>query len=221
LRVSPGDDTALEDAMATIRVEAIDKLRDEGAIPDEVRVDLAGTSSKLELAKAQMGQTLLLALLISYLLLAALFEDLLAPIAILVTVPMAAAGGVLALGAVDAFLAPQPLDMMTALGFVMLLGVVVNNAILVVDAALVFLAEGDALALAVRRAVERRLRPMLMTTLTSLAGLLPLVLMPGSGSELYRGIGAVVLGGLSLATVLTLVVVPALFTLLWRLRGHR
>jgi HAE1 family hydrophobic/amphiphilic exporter-1 len=221
LRVSPSDDMALEDAMATIRAEAIDKLRDEGAIPDEVRVDLAGTSSKLELAKTQMGQTLLLALLISYLLLAALFEDLVAPIAILVTVPMAAAGGVLALGAVDAFLAPQPLDMMTALGFVMLLGVVVNNAILVVDAALVFLADGDALAMAVRRAVERRLRPMLMTTLTSLAGLLPLVLMPGSGSELYRGIGAVVLGGLSLATVLTLVVVPAMFTLLWRLRGHR
>jgi HAE1 family hydrophobic/amphiphilic exporter-1 len=69
-------------------------------------------------------------------------------------------------------------------------------------------------------AVEARVRPIFMTTATSLAGLLPMVIFSGSGSELYRGVGAIVLGGLLLSTVLTLFVVPSAFTLLWRLRGH-
>jgi HAE1 family hydrophobic/amphiphilic exporter-1 len=71
---------------------------------------------------------------------------------------------------------------------------------------------------AVASAVEWRVRPIMMSVLTSLAGLLPLVLFPGSGSELYRGVGGVVLGGLALSTVLSLFVVPAVFTTLWRLR---
>ena len=139
---------------------------------------------------------------------------------ILVTVPMAAAGGMMALRAVDTFLRPQPLDMMTAVGFILLIGVVVNNAILVVDGALTRLRDGLDLESAVQGAVRRRVRPILMSALTSLAGLLPLVLMPGSGSELYRGVGAVVLGGLALATFLTLFVVPALFTVVWRVSGR-
>ena len=107
--------------------------------------------------------------------------------------------------------------MMTALGFVILIGIVVNNAILVVDGAVVRLRDGMELSEAVAAAVERRVRPIFMSTLTSLAGLTPLVVFPGSGSELYRGVGAIVLGGLALSTVLTLLVVPALFSLLWRL----
>jgi HAE1 family hydrophobic/amphiphilic exporter-1 len=110
--------------------------------------------------------------------------------------------------------------MMTAVGFILLIGVVVNNAILVVDGALTRLRDGLDLESAVQGAVRRRVRPILMSALTSLAGLLPLVLMPGSGSELYRGVGAVVLGGLALATFLTLFVVPALFTVVWRVSGR-
>ncbi|MEZ4318738.1 MAG: efflux RND transporter permease subunit [Myxococcota bacterium] len=213
LQVSPPEDLALEAAMNRIR----DEVLPAAGLPSSVRVVLAGTADDLTVAKAKFGQVLLLAVVISFLLMAALFEDFLAPLVILVTVPMAAAGGVIGLRLVDTFLGGQPLDMMTAVGFVLLIGVVVNNAILVVDGALARLREGMGLEDAVQNAVVRRVRPILMSSLTSLAGLLPLVLVPGSGSELYRGVGAVVLGGLSLATFLTMFVVPALFVVVWRL----
>jgi HAE1 family hydrophobic/amphiphilic exporter-1 len=213
LQVSPPEDVALEEAMRRIRE---DVLPSQG-IPPDLRVTLAGTADDLEVAQGRFAGVLALAVVISFLLMAALFEDFLAPLVILFTVPMAAAGGVAALRLVDLLLGPQPLDMMTAVGFVILIGVVVNNAILVVDGALARLRDGADLDTAIRGAVERRVRPIFMSTLTSLAGLLPLVLFPGSGSELYRGVGAVVLGGLSLATALTLFVIPAVFALVWRL----
>ncbi len=213
LQVSPPEDLALEEAMDRIR----DQVVPNAGIPPSVDITLAGTADDLTIAKNRFAQVLLLAVVISFLLMAALFEDFLAPLVILVTVPMAAAGGVMALRAVDLFLGGQPLDMMTAVGFVLLIGVVVNNAILVVDGALARLRDGMGLEDAVQNAVERRVRPILMSSLTSLAGLLPMVLVPGSGSELYRGVGAVVLGGLSLATGLTMFVVPAVFVVVWRL----
>lgn len=219
LQVTPPDDIPLEAAMRRIRAEVLEPLAASGEVPDGVELEISGTAGRLEDAKARFGEVLLLAVVISFLLLSALFEDFIAPIAVLVTVPLAGAGGLLGLWAVNRWLSPQPLDLMTALGFVILIGVVVNNAILVVDGALTRLREGVSLAEAVPWAVRARVRPIFMTTATSLAGLLPMVVFPGSGAELYRGVGAVVLGGLMLSTVLTLYVVPALFTLLWRLRG--
>jgi HAE1 family hydrophobic/amphiphilic exporter-1 len=171
-------------------------------------------------AQKQFGNILLLALIICFLLIAALFEDFVSPLAVLMSVPLAAAGGAGGLWLVNALLGKQPLDLMTALGFLILIGVVVNNAILVVDGSLTRLRAGSTLSEAVPLAVEARVRPIFMTTATSLAGLLPMVVFSGSGSELYRGVGAIVLGGLLLSTVLTLFVVPSAFTLLWRLRGH-
>ena len=215
LQVEPSKEVALEEAMRIIRDEVVAPARAQEEIPDGVEVVLTGSAGRLEAAKEHLVEVLLLAVIISFLLLSALFEDFVAPLAVLVTVPMAAAGGVIGLRIVDATLGSQPFDLMTALGFLILIGVVVNNAILVVDGALARLREGDPLIVAVPEAVQSRVRPILMSTLTSIAGLLPMVIFPGSGSELYRGIGAVVLGGLALATVLTLYVVPALFSLLW------
>jgi HAE1 family hydrophobic/amphiphilic exporter-1 len=221
LQVTPPESVPLERAMASIRDDVIAPLREGGEIDRGIDIELSGTAGKLEQAKGRMLEVLLLAVLISYLLLAALFEDFLAPVAVLVTVPLAGGGGVLGLWLVDRYLAPQALDLMTALGFVILIGVVVNNAILVVDGALARLREGETLAQAVPRAVEGRVRPIFMSTATSVAGLLPLVIFPGSGAELYRGVGAIVLGGLAVSTVLTLYVVPSLFVVLWRVRGVR
>ena len=220
LNVSPPEDMALEDAIGTIRDDVIGTLEEEGAIPPGVELGLSGAAGKLEVAQKQFGHILLLALVICFLLIAALFEDFVSPIAVLMSVPLAAAGGAAGLWLVNALLGKQPLDLMTALGFLILIGVVVNNAILVVDGSLTRLRAGSTLSEAVPLAVEARVRPIFMTTATSLAGLLPMVIFSGSGSELYRGVGAIVLGGLLLSTVLTLFVVPSAFTLLWRLRGH-
>ena len=217
LQISPPDDVPLEVALAKVR-EIVAPLG-EAAGPGAMRFEIGGSAGKLEDAKERFFWILILAVVICFLLLAALFEDFLAPLAILVSVPLAGAGGVLGLRLVDEVLAPQSLDMITTIGFVILVGVVVNNAILVVDGALARLRRGLSLPDALGGAVRGRVRPIFMSALTSLAGLLPLVLFPGSGSELYRGVGAVVLGGLALSTVLTLFLVPAVMALLWQLRG--
>jgi len=162
----------------------------------------------------------ILALLIIYLLMAALFESFLYPFVIMFSVPLAAVGGLAALRVVhevslyDVCSPIQQLDVLTMLGFVILIGIVVNNAILIVHQALNFQREeGLSAAEAVKRSVATRTRPIVMTALTSVFGMAPLVVMTGAGSELYRGLGSVVLGGLLVSTVFTLVVVPATFTL--------
>ncbi len=221
LEVSPPEDVALESALDVIQNQVVPSMRAQGALPASLQIRVGGAADDLGDAQQRMLGVLGLALVISYLLMSALFEDFLAPVAILSVLPMAAVGGLVGLSTVDALLAPTPLDMLTALGFVILIGVVVNNPILVVDGALARLREGVPLVEAIVGGVGDRVRPILMTTLTTLAGLTPLVLAPGQGSELYRGIGAVVLGGLVVATALTLVVVPAVFSLLWRARGVR
>ena len=179
---------------------------------------ILGSAGRLAAAQSQFAGILLIALVISFLLLAGLFEDFLAPVAVMVAIPLAAAGGVLALRLAESFGVSIPLDLMSALGFLILIGVVVNNAILIVDGAIARIGQGAELDVAVSEAVRARIRPIFMSTLTSLAGLAPMVLGSGAGSELYRGVGTIVLGGLALSTVLSLFVVPSVFTLSWRAR---
>lgn len=170
-----------------------------------------------------------LAMLVTYLLMAALFESFLYPLVIMLSVPPALVGGFLGLAIVHwtTLFNPvkpiQELDVLTMLGFIILIGIVVNNAILIVHQALNYIRDGglsphDAIV----QSVRTRVRPIFMTALTSIGGMLPLVIMPGSGSELYRGLGSVMVGGLLLSTILTLVIVPAMFSLFvdlrWRLR---
>ncbi|MHC4698220.1 MAG: efflux RND transporter permease subunit [Planctomycetota bacterium] len=161
-----------------------------------------------------------LALLITYLLMAALFESFAYPFVIMFSVPLAAVGGFAALRIVhevslyDIASPIQQLDVLTMLGFVILVGIVVNNAILIVHQALTYMRrDGMEPAPAVIQSVQTRTRPIFMSAMTSIFGMCPLVIMSGAGSELYRGLGSVVLGGLLVSTVFTLVVVPAMFTL--------
>ncbi len=168
-----------------------------------------------------------LAVIIIYLLMAALFESFIYPFVIMFSVPLAAVGGFAALrivhelSLIDITTPFQQLDVLTMLGFIILLGVVVNNAILVVHQALVYMREhGMPPDEAVAASVRMRTRPIFMSALTSICGMLPLVLMTGAGSELYRGIGSVVVGGLLFSTVFTLFVVPALFSLALDVRSR-
>jgi HAE1 family hydrophobic/amphiphilic exporter-1 len=138
----------------------------------------------------------------------------------LLSVPLAAVGGFASLGIVH-FLSTlnpvtptQNLDVLTMLGFIILIGVVVNNAILIVHQALNNIRDAQMEPqIALRESVRTRVRPIFMSALTSICGMLPLVIMPGAGSELYRGLGAVVVGGLLVSTAFTLILVPAMFSL--------
>jgi predicted RND superfamily exporter protein len=115
---------------------------------------------------------------------------------------------------------PQTLDVLTMLGFVILVGTAVNNPILIVDQALYHMRhEGYAQVPAILESVRNRIRPIFMTTTTTVFGLIPLVLMPGAGSELYRGLGAVVLGGLLASTVVSLVLVPVVLNITMDIRN--
>jgi HAE1 family hydrophobic/amphiphilic exporter-1 len=144
---------------------------------------------------------------------AVLFENFFYPLVIMITVPLASAGAVVALGLLNT-VSYQPLDMLTMMGFVILIGIVVNNAILLVDQTLYGLRqEGLSPGDAIRQATANRVRPIFMSTLTSIMGMSPLVLFPGAGSELYRGLGTVVLGGLAMSALLTLIIIPALMSL--------
>ena len=107
----------------------------------------------------------------------------------------------------------QSLDMLTMMGFIILIGIVVNNAILLVHQTLYHIRiENMPAGEAIQEATRNRVRPIFMSTLTSIFGMLPLVLFPGAGSELYRGLGSVVLGGLSLSAILTLALVPPIMS---------
>ncbi len=215
LRISPAPNLSLEEALDVVDDQVVGPLQAEG-LPPGVRFGLSGTADKLSETFDAMVLDLGLALVIVYLVMAVLFESFLYPLVIMVSVPLAAAGGVVGLAVLNLFVF-QPLDMLTLLGFVILVGIVVNNAILIVHQAIAHLREdGLTPEAAIQASVRNRLRPIFMSTLTSVFGMLPLVLFPGAGSELYRGLGSVVVGGLSLSALLTLLLIPPLLGLVMR-----
>ncbi|MCZ6874888.1 MAG: efflux RND transporter permease subunit [bacterium] len=219
IRVTPPADIALQTAMRRIEQDIVAPLRQQGRLGPADRIKLAGTADKLTTTRLALQGNLLLALIITFLLMAALFESFLYPFVIMFSVPLAAIGGFLGLFLVNHLLSPQPLDILTMLGFVILIGVVVNNAILIVHQALNFMRhEGLEARQAIQESVRTRIRPIMMSAITSVCGMLPLVLFSGAGSELYRGLGSVVIGGLSVSTIFTLFVVPTLFSLVLDIR---
>lgn len=219
IQVSPPPEIPLDAAMRVIQSQIVDPLNKSGQLDGGYRIVLAGTADKLRETWKALQFNVILALLITYLLMAALYESWVYPFIIIFSVPLGAVGGLGGLVLLNVYLKflgqpPQMLDVLTMLGFVILIGTVVNNAILIVDQALHLIKQQGATdRAAVIEAVHSRMRPMLMTTITTVLGLLPLVLFPGAGSELYRGLGAVVLAGLVVSTIFTLFLIPTMFTL--------
>jgi len=210
LQVTPPVAIPLEQAMETLEARVVPALKAQGMLKG-IDVGQSGVADKLTAARQILQWDFVLAAVICYLLMAALFENFFYPLIILFTVPLASVGGLLGLKLVNLFIAEQPLDILTMLGFVILVGVVVNNAILIVHQSLNNIRiYGMEYREAVRESTRTRLRPIFMTALTSVFGMLPLVLIPGPGSEFYRGLGSVVLGGLMISTFFTIFVIPAL-----------
>ena len=209
LEIRPAADIPLEIALEKLESGVVQALEAQG-LPPGVKIRLSGTADDLQATWDAMAINLVVAIAIVYLIMAVLFESFVYPFVIMLSVPLAAAGGVLGLATVNTYTF-QPLDMLTLLGFVILVGIVVNNAILLVHQTLYHIREERmAVSDAIVAATRNRIRPIFMSTLTSVFGMLPLVLFPGAGSELYRGLGSVVIGGLALSAVLTLLIVPPL-----------
>ena len=226
VQVSPPAKMPLEEAQERIERLIVRPLEASGALEGGYRITLGGTTDKLVATWQSLWFNLVIAGLITYLLMAALFESWLYPAVVIASVPLGSVGGLAGLWLLNTLGARfgiyQPLDVLTMLGFVILIGTVVNNPILIVERALQLVREHDTEPTeAILEAVRSRVRPIFMTTLTTVLGLLPLVLFPGAGSELYRGLGAVLLGGLLLSTLVTLVLVPALLGLCFRLFERR
>ena len=213
IQVTPPVTMPLEDAMQQINDSIVTPLHETEMLAGGYLITLSGTADKLRLAWAALKWNLLMALAITYLLMAALFESWLYPFVIIFSVPLGAVGGILGLTVLNLFVF-QALDVLTMLGFVILIGTVVNNAILIVHQSLNHMRlEGLTPREAIPLSIQTRVRPIFITTLTTVLGLLPLVAFPGAGSELYRGLGSVVLGGLLVSTVFTLFLVPTVFIL--------
>ena len=205
------EDMPLEAAMARLQTDLIEPLRAEGAVGGLYDIGLSGTADDLTKLTSELATDFIVALVLIYLLMAALFQSFTYPFVVLLTVPLATFGGVLGLNLVRLFDSSQQLDILTMLGFVILVGTVINNSILIVYQAIHLMKEGYDARRAVKESVRIRVRPIFMSTGTSAFGMLPLILMPGAGSELYRGLGAVVVGGLLLSTVITLLLTPLVF----------
>lgn len=236
LEVTPKPGVPLQKAINEIN-DKIKELKKSYAIKPGVDVNLAGSASKLEEVKeALLGNgtikglitsALFLALVVVYLLMVVLFQSWIYPLVIMFTVPLATFGGFIGLYIVnywsklDRYMPVQNMDVLTILGFVILAGVVVNNAILIVEQTLNFqkLNPEKGHRVAISLGVQSRIRPIMMSMLTSVGGMLPLVVIPGAGSELYRGLGAVVVGGFLVSTIFTLVLIPALLGLVFDIQA--
>jgi multidrug efflux pump subunit AcrB len=234
LSIIPPESVALETAVQTVREQLVQDLRARGLVPASVSIGISGASDQLDSTREALAGNYLVAIVIIYLLLVAIFTHWGYPWLIMTTIPLGVAGGIIGLwlmnwvgGLLPLIGQPvltQPFDMIAMLGFLILMGTVVNNPILIVHQAMSNIRELNMNANdAVRDAVETRLRPIAMSTLTTVCGLAPLVFLPGAGTELYRGVGAIVLFGVLGTAIVSLTFLPALsvMVLSWRRTGGR
>ena len=206
LEFRPPQDMPLEEVVEKINQEIVPLLEQE--LPEDGEIRLSGSADNLKTAIRNFANSFILAIIILYLLVSGLFRSFIDSIWVILVLPLATVGGVLMLRFMG-----LPADLLTMLGFIVLLGLVVNNAILLVHQARAAERTGMSRREAVRESVRVRLRPILMSTLTSVFGILPLLLLPGAGSEIYRGFASVMVGGMAISTAFTLILLPCLLQL--------
>jgi multidrug efflux pump subunit AcrB len=207
LQVLPPPNMAIEDALNTIRSEIGPVI--EAALPAEAEIYYRGTADQMAGAMKDMAKNFVLAVLILALIMAAMFRSVRDSVIVLLVMPLAVVGGVIGLRVLNLF-TYQALELLTMIGFIILLGLVVNNAILLVHQTRAAERDGADRATAVAQAIRIRARPIFMSTLTSICGMLPLMLVPGVGSEIYRGLATVIVGGMSVSAVFTLLLLPSI-----------
>ncbi len=177
-------------------------------IPPGVTVDFGGDVREQRKASKDLLWLLILGIILVYMVMASQFESLIDPFIIMFSIPFAFTGVVVAL-----YLTGTTLNLMSAIGSIILVGVVVNNAIVLIDYISILRARGQDMFSAVKNAGASRLRPVLMTTLTTIFGMLPLAISTGEGAELWKPLGISVIGGLSVSTLVTLIIVPILYSI--------
>jgi len=206
LAITQPDGMSLEESIAILKRDVEPQLL--SYLPDDGEISYYGSADELNVALASMARSFTLAILVLYLLMSALFRSFLDSLLVVAVLPLATVGGVALLRVMG-----SPMDLLTMIGFITLLGLVVNNAILLVHQTRTAEREGLDRRSSVEQAVRRRLRPILMTTLTSIFGMLPLLLIPGPGSEVYQGLAAVIVGGMAVSALFTLIFLPSLLRL--------
>lgn len=177
-------------------------------LPEDGEISYYGSADDLNNALGSMARSFTLAIMVLYLLMSGLFRSFVDSLLVIAVLPMAIVGGIGLLRLMN-----FPMDLLTMIGFITLLGLVVNNSILLVHQTRIAEREGLDRRASVEQAVRRRLRPILMSTLTSIFGMLPLLLIPGPGSEVYEGLAAVIVGGMSVSTIFTLILLPSMLRL--------
>jgi multidrug efflux pump subunit AcrB len=215
LTMDPPPTLSLEDALKTLQNEVVPALK--AKLPADANIRLAGSADRLEATVSTMAKNFVLAILVLFLLMAAMFRSLRDSLVVVLTVPVALVGGVIGLRVLGA-IAFQPLDLLTMIGFIMMVGVIVNHAILLVDRTRDAQNHGHDLEESIRLALNQRLRAILASTLTGALGALPMAINPGPGSVIYRGLAAVNVGGVVVAMVFSLLLLPSLMRLTTRER---
>ncbi len=200
-------DAALSDVVVDINKE-IAEMQSQGKIPAEVGIKIGGTYEDQQDTNSDLGLLMLLCVVLVYIVMAAQFESLTYPFIIVLSLCFGLSGVLLAL-----MLTGQPLSLMAMIGLVMLIGIVVKNGIVLIDYINLNRERGMSIDKAVISAGKSRLRPILMTTATTVLGMIPLAIPRGAGSEMWQPMGIAIVGGLTLSTILTLVYVPSLYSI--------
>ena len=198
---------ALHDVALGTVVTEINGIIAETEMPQGVSVVLGGAAADQQEAFGDLFTLLILIVLLVYIVMATQFESLLMPFIIMFTLPFAFTGVFVAL-----FITGTPLGMLALIGAIMLVGIVVKNGIVMVDFTNLLRERGLSVNQAVIQAGKSRLRPVLMTSLTTILGMFPLALGIGEGSEMWQPMGIAVIGGLIVSTLLTLVVIPVVYS---------